>query len=168
VKKVIYVIIAVVALVAAIALFNVYKNNRTYTVGKNPKLSEIKRVYVMSSEYSSDYGYIYDLYSAGFRKGGYYVETDLFDTDRKEQVVTTVIITQEEYMDILSFIDGGKFAREDRPDFNKMDGYMDEVNQSADLLWDNMPDGPYELRLTNEAWRGFLNIVKAAVKSHSE
>ena len=85
-KKVIYVILAVVVLVAVIALLNVYNDYRTYTVGKDPKLSDIRRVHIMSSEYSSDYGYIYDLYSAGYRKGGYYAETDLYDKKEKKQL----------------------------------------------------------------------------------
>ncbi len=95
-------------------------------------------------------------------------ETDLFDEKEKTQVVTTVIITQEEYMHILSFIEGGKFAREDMPDPDRMDGYMDETNQTADLIWDRMPSGPYELRITGEAWRGFFGAVRDAVKTHSE
>jgi hypothetical protein len=163
-----WVILSAIVLVAVIALWNVYQDYRVYTVGKNPKLSEIRRVYIMSSEYSSDYGYIYEQYSAGFRKGGYYAETDLYDKNQKKQVVTTVIITQEEYMKILSIIDGSKFMREDIPDLNRMDGYMDEVNHSSDLIWDRMPDGPYELRLTDDAWRTFFIAVNSTVNTHSE
>lgn len=167
-KKVKYVILVIAVLVVVIVLLNVYKDYRTYTVGRNPKLSEITRVYIMSSEHSSDYGYRYDQYSAGFRKGGYYAETDLFDEKKKEQVVTTVIITEEEYMHILSFVEGGKYARKGKPDFNRMDGYMDEVNKTADLIWDRIPDGPYNLELTGEAWREFYGAVRDAVEAHSE
>ena len=165
-KKFRFVILAVVIVVAAIVLLNVYNNHRTYTVGRNPKLSEITRVYVMSSMYSSDYGYIYDQYSAGVRNGEYYAETDLYDKDRGEQVKTTVSISEDEYGEILEFIDGSKYARKKASDPNRMDGYMDDLNQSADIIWDHLPDGPYGLSLSSEARSGFINAVETATSSN--
>ena len=150
----------VLSLIVLTALFMLYMHFRTYTVGKDPKFSEITRVYCMSSMYSSEYGYCYDQYSIVNRSNRCYAITDLFDEETREQVETTVPITEEEYLETLKLIEGSRFVREDAPDKDRMDGYMDEENQSADLLFDHMPDGPYELRLSSDSRRAFIGRIK--------
>ncbi len=150
----------VLSLIVLTALFVLYMHFRTYTVGKNPKFSEITRVYCMSSMYSSEYGYCYDQYSIVNRSNRCYAITDLFNEETGEQVETTVPITEDEYLETLKLIEGSRFVREDAPDKDRMDGYMDEENQSADLLFDHMPDGPYELRLSSDSRRAFIGRIK--------
>ena len=150
----------VLALIVLIALFMLYMHFRTYTVGKDPKFSEITRVYCMSSMYSSEYGYCYDQYSIVNRSSRYYAETNLFDRDKGEQVETSVYITEDEYLATLKLIEGSKYARKDAPDKDRMDGYMDELNQSADMFFDHMPDGPYELRLSSDSRNAFIGRIK--------
>ena len=150
----------VLALIVLIALFMLYMHFRTYTVGKDPKFSEITRVYCMSSMYSSEYGYCYDQYSIVNRSNRYYAETNLFDRDKGEQVETSVYITEDEYLATLKLIEGSKYARKDAPNKDRMDGYMDELNQSADMSFDHMPDGPYELRLSSDSRNAFIGRIK--------
>ncbi len=150
----------VLALIVLIALFMLYMHFRTYTVGKDPKFSEITRVYCMSSMYSSEYGYCYDQYSIVNRSSRYYAETNLFDRDKGEQVETSVYITEDEYLATLKLIEGSKYARKDAPNKDRMDGYMDELNQSADMFFDHMPDGPYELRLSSDSRNAFIGRIK--------
>ena len=150
----------VLALIVLIALFMLYMHFRTYTVGKDPKFSEITRVYCMSSMYSSEYGYCYDQYSIVNRSSRYYAETNLFDRDKGEQVETSGYITEDEYLATLKLIEGSKYARKDAPDKDRMDGYMDELNQSADMFFDHMPDGPYELRLSSDSRNAFIGRIK--------
>ena len=150
----------VLALIVLIALFMLYMHFRTYTVGKDPKFSEITRVYCMSSMYSSEYGYCYDQYSIVNRSSRYYAETNLFDRDKGEQVETSVYITEDEYLATLKLIEGSKYARKDAPNKDRMDGYMDEMNQSADMFFDHMPDGPYELRLSSDSRNAFIGRIK--------
>ncbi len=150
----------VLALIVLKALFMLYMHFRTYTVGKDPKFSEITRVYCMSSMYSSEYGYCYDQYSIVNRSSRYYAETNLFDRDKGEQVETSVYITEDEYLATLKLIEGSKYARKDAPNKDRMDGYMDELNQSADMFFDHMPDGPYELRLSSDSRNAFIGRIK--------
>ncbi len=166
-KKMKVVIGIVLFLIVLTALFITYTHFRTYTVGKDLKFSEINRVYCMSSMHSSDYGYIYDQYSAGKRTEGCYVETDLFDPESGEQVKTTVRITEDEYLEILRAVEGSKYVRQDAPDKDRMDGYMDEQNQSADMFFDRMPDGPYELRLSSDARAAFISGVKELMDKYA-
>ena len=164
-KKMKVVLGVVLSLVVLIALFMVYLHFRTYTVGKNLKYSDITRVYCMSSMHSSDFGYCYDQYSVIDRSGFYYAQSDLFDKDSGEQVVTTIHITEEEYLDTLKLIEGSKYMREDASNKDRMDGYMDELNQSADMWFEHMPDGPYELRMSSDARKAFIGRVKEFMDS---
>ncbi|MBP3241561.1 MAG: hypothetical protein J6M92_13620 [Oribacterium sp.] len=148
------------SLIACVVILTACKQFISYTVGKTPKFSDIYRVYCMSSMYSSDYGYIYDSYSAGKRSGNYYVETDLFDKENKKQVLKTVNITEEEYLNVLSIIEGSKYVRKEASDPGRMDGYMDELNQTSDMLFEHMPEGSWELQLSNESRQAFIDKVR--------
>ena len=162
--KVIIIILSVIA--AAVAAWIVYfQFIKTYEAGKDPKLSEITHAYCMTSMYSSDYGYIYDKYSVSKRDKNYYAETDLFDEEKKEQVITKAEITNAEYSEIISLLNGCRYVREGRPDPDRMDGYMDDSNSSADIIWDHMPDGPWELSMDANTRQKFSDAVKSVVRT---
>ncbi|ETP72807.1 hypothetical protein UYO_1224 [Lachnospiraceae bacterium JC7] len=158
-KRVTVIAVVVFSIIMGVSPFWACQHFRNYTVGQNPKLSDIYRVYCMSSMYSSDYGYIYDTYSVGIRSGNYYAETDLFDEDNNKQILKTVSITEDEYLNTLSIIEGSKYEKKDAPDPNRMDGYMDELNQTSDMLFEHMPDGSWELKLSTELRQAFIDRV---------
>lgn len=162
--KVIIIILAVItAAVAAVIIY--FQYIKTYEAGKDPKLTDITSAYTMTSMHSSDHGYIYDKYSVSKRDNKYYAETDLFDEEKKEQVITKAEITNAEYREIINLLAGCKYVREGRSDPDRMDGYMDDSNNSADIIWDHMPDGPWELSMDKDTRQKFTDAIKSVVRT---
>ncbi len=165
-KKLKFLLIIVLVIAAAIAAQVIYMRFiKTYTVGKDPKLTEIRRLYYISGMQSLDYGYIYDSYNLVKRDNKYYAETDKFDKDKKEQIVTKVEITGPEFKEILQLIEGCDYVRHKASDPDRMDGDIDNQSFSADIYWDKEPDGAWDLIL-DEATRGNLvTAIDNAVKT---
>ena len=160
----IFFIVCLLIAVAGIAAWFVYMHFiKTYEVGKDPKLSEITRAYYLSGTQSSDYGYIYDQYSVSTSDSKYYAETDLFDRQKKEQVVTKLEITGKEYEAIISLLEGCTYIRQGTPRKDRMDGYLDESNYFADIRWSHQPDGAWKMSMPSEARQKFAEAVEKAV-----
>ncbi len=165
-KILIVVLIAVLLIIAAFAARLVYMNFfKNYKVGEDPKLTEIYNAYCMTSMHSLDHGYIYDKYTIRKKDSKYYAETDIFDEEKEEQVVTQAEITNAEYSNIIKLIDGCAYVRQGKADPDRMDGYVDEENSYADIIWDRMPDGAWELAMDSDTRRLFCEAVKSVVRT---
>ena len=160
-KKKLILIIGLIALAAiAAGVFFFMRMNKIYTVGENPKLSEITRVTYTSGMQSSDYGYIYDSYTISTRDQKYYAETDLFDEERCEQVVTKIEMTRPEFTEIMALIEGSIFAREGRKNSDVMDGFMDSSSYYAEIMWPRRPDGAWHLLMDSDTRQAFTQAVE--------
>ena len=165
-KKILIPIIGVIVLAAIAAGVIIYmRKNKIYTVGEDPKLSELTRITYTSGMQSADYGYIYDTYTISTRDQKYYAETDLFDEEKGEQVVTKIEMTRPEYTAILSLIDGCRFAREGRKNSDVMDGFMDSSSYYAEIMWPRRPDGAWQLSMDSDTRQAFTQAVEDVTRT---
>jgi hypothetical protein len=158
-KIVIFIIIILIALIFT-GRFVYMRFFKTYEVGTDPKLYEITRATYLTGIQSSDYGYIYDQYTIRKRDKKYYAETDIFDKELKQQVVTEVEIINAEYAETLKLLEGCEYVRHKAAGSNVMDGFMDNSSYSAELMWDKKPDGAWDLRMDTNTRTAFSETVK--------
>ena len=160
-KKKLILIIGVTVLVAIAAGVIVFmRMNKVYEVGTDPKLTDITRVTYTAGMNSSEHGYIYDTYTISTRDQKYYAETDLYDEQAGEQVVTKIEMTRPEYMEILSLIEGSRVARESKKDRQVRDGFMDSSSYYAEIMWPRRPDGAWRLFMNSDMSRAYTQAVE--------
>ncbi|MBO4900663.1 MAG: hypothetical protein J5509_10285 [Lachnospiraceae bacterium] len=165
-KKILIPIIGVIVLAAiATGVIIFMRMNKIYTVGEDPKLSEITRITYTSGMQSADYGYIYDTYTISTRDQKYYAETDMFDEEKGEQVVSKIEMTRPEYTAILSLIDGCQFAREGRKNSGVMDGFMDSSSYYAEIMWPRRPDGAWHLLMDSGMRQAYAQAVEDVTRT---
>jgi hypothetical protein len=164
-KKLIFIacVAALIAIIVGVIFF--MRMNKVYEVGTDPKLTEITRVTYTSGTNSSEYGYIYDTYTISILDQKYYAETDLYDEEAGEQVVTKIEMTRAEYMEILSIIDGCQYAREGRKSSGTMDGFMDSSSYYAEIMWPHRPDGAWQLSMDSATQQAYAQAVKDVVRT---
>ncbi|WP_026523877.1 hypothetical protein [Butyrivibrio sp. MB2005] len=161
-KKLRLFILVIIILIALIftGRFVYMRFFKTYKVGTDPKLYEITRATYLTGTQSTDYGYIYDQYTIRKRDKKYYAETDIFDKELKQQVVTEVEIIGAEYDATLKLLEGCEFVRHKAAGSKVMDGFMDNSSYSAELMWDKKPDGAWDLRMDSDTRKAFSEAIE--------
>ncbi len=159
-RRVLPIIIILIA-VAVAGGFAFMRFIKTYEVGKDPRLSEITSVYCMSTSNSPDYGHIYYKYTIRKRDQKFYVEMDVFDEQKGDQVVSNAEITNSEYNDLLKIIEGSKYTRQRTANSENVNT---DSSTFADIMWDRQPKGRWELNLDTDKRLNFANAVKSAVQ----